>query len=174
MQLEICRMQHEKHRCTRCNLLYITESYTTNKSVYTGLKRQILNTIPCQLFGSQVHSFGGQVKECIHGNGLVLWQVAQGGDGHFRQVGLHSAVQDVLHCLRQLLQISQNLVPILDVCKGKPSQSAWIRLNGGVSFITLCVNVYKIMLTFHPYREVWATLRWTYRTSLATVRQPKL
>ena len=27
VQLEICRMQLEKHRCTRCDLLYITESY---------------------------------------------------------------------------------------------------------------------------------------------------
>ena len=38
MRLEICRMQHEKHRCTRCDLSYITESYMTNHSVYTGLK----------------------------------------------------------------------------------------------------------------------------------------
>ena len=28
----------KKHRCTRCDLLYITESYMTNHNVYTGLK----------------------------------------------------------------------------------------------------------------------------------------
>ena len=38
MQLEIWRMQHEKHRYTRCDL-YITDLYITNYSVYTGIKR---------------------------------------------------------------------------------------------------------------------------------------
>ena len=45
MRLEICRMQHEKHRCTRCDLSYMTESYMTNHSVYTGLKRYFLKVI---------------------------------------------------------------------------------------------------------------------------------
>ena len=48
MQLEICRKQHEKHRCTRCDLLYITESYITNHSVTPGY-RALLYFIPCRI-----------------------------------------------------------------------------------------------------------------------------
>ena len=45
MRLEICRMQHKKHRCTRYDLSYITESYMTNHSVYTGLKSKLYKQI---------------------------------------------------------------------------------------------------------------------------------
>ena len=30
-----------------------------------------------------------------------------------------------------------------------------IRLNSGVSFITFCVHVYKMLLTFHSYTQDW-------------------
>ena len=40
MRLEICRMQLEKHRCTRCDL-----SYMTNHSVYTGLYKNPKNVV---------------------------------------------------------------------------------------------------------------------------------
>ena len=36
----------------------------------------------------------------------------------------------------------------------KHVQCSWIRLNGGVSFITFRVQVYKILWTFHPYMVV--------------------
>lgn len=35
-----------------------------------------------ELFGGAVYSAGGQLQELVHGNGLVLREVTQGGDRH--------------------------------------------------------------------------------------------
>lgn len=70
-----------------------------------------------KLFGSAVYSGGRELQELVHGDSLILREVAEGCDRHILQNSLNTAVQNVLNCLGEFLQITHNLVIGLNVCK---------------------------------------------------------